>query len=505
MPILNSAVKYYVYWKYKRIEDIRSNTPALQQNIFRSLIDKAAHTEYGKKYGFEYIKTQEEFAKQVPIGDYETFKPYIHRQLEGELNVLWPGKVKFFSKSSGTTDKSKFLPVTEDAYYQNHRVSGWDSTSILYKENEETRLFDKKSLIMGGSLKKWDTSEALVGDISGILLHKMPYIAVPFISPSLEIAMLENFEEKLDRMKVHCPKDDIVMIAGVPTWTVVLFNKILEETGKANMQEVWPNAAYYVHGGVGFEPYRPQFEKFFPSGKTKFFEAYNASEGYFAIQDVTDQDGMLLLTDNDIFYEFVAMKDFHGDFPQVTPLEEVEIGKNYAILISTSAGLWRYVMGDTVKFVSKAPYRIKVSGRTKHFINVFGEEVMVGNAEEAIRRTLLEHPAIISEYTVGPRFLEDDKKGGHDWVIEFVKEPRDLNVFAETLDKHLQDINSDYAAKRYKDIALSNLEITSVQQGTFAMWLRINDKVFAQSKIPRLFNDRRYVEELLKINDESNK
>lgn len=358
---------------------------------------------------------------------------------------------------------------------------------------------------MGGSLKKWDTSEALVGDISGILLHKMPYIAVPFISPSLEIAMLENFEEKLERMKVHCPKDDIVMIAGVPTWTVVLFNKILEETGKANMQEVWPNAAYYVHGGVGFEPYRPQFEKFFPSGKTKFFEAYNASEGYFAIQDVTDQDGMLLLTDNDIFYEFVAMEDFHGDFPQVTPLEEVEIGKNYAILISTSAGLWRYVMGDTVKFVSKAPYRIKVSGRTKHFINVFGEEVMVGNAEEAIRRTLVDHPAIISEYTVGPRFLDGEQKGGHDWIIEFVKEPRDLNAFAETLDKHLQDTNSDYAAKRYKDIALSNLEITSVRQGTFAMWLRINNKVFAQSKIPRLFNDRRYVEELLKINDESNK
>lgn len=500
----NKGVKQYLKMRYKRIEAIRKDPVLIQNQILKSLLKRASNTEYGLAYNFKDISDAHSFSKMVPITDYEDLKPRIYRMMDGESNVLWKGKVNWYAKSSGTTsDRSKYIPVTNDFFYKNNVAASWDTMSITYNDDPDCAIFWKKSLIMGGSLSKWKHNDKVkVGDISAILLHRMPAIGRPFYSPDFKTALIDDWEEKISLMSKICVKDDIVMFGGVPTWTIVLFKRILELTGAKNMLEVWPNVKYYMHGGVGFDPYVDQFKEFFPDQSFKYFEVYNASEGYFAVQDKQGEKGMLLLLNNDIYYEFISMEELTNQNPQVTPLSEVVMDKNYAIVISSSAGLWRYMPGDTVSFTSIQPYRIIVSGRTKHFINVFGEEVMVGNTDKALAETLIALPAVVSEYTVAPIFMNQHKKGGHLWLIEFEKEPDNIAAFEILLDDNLKKINSDYAAKRYKDMALSKLQIQLVPKGTFHKWMASKGKIGGQNKVPRLFNSRKYVDELLGfIND----
>ncbi|MDF1698531.1 MAG: GH3 auxin-responsive promoter family protein [Saprospiraceae bacterium] len=494
----NKGVKLYLKNRYARIESIRNNPIEVQQKVLLSLLSRASKTEYGKQFHFDKIKTAEEFANTLPLTDYEDHKADIYKMMDGAKNVLWPGKIEWFAKSSGTTsDRSKYIPVSDDFLYKNNVASSWDTMAITYNEDPESQIFWKKSLIMGGSLSKWKHNDKInVGDISAILLHRMPAVGRPFYSPDFKTAIIDDWEEKIQLMSDLCINEDIVMFGGVPTWTIVLFKRILEKTGAKNMQEVWPNVKYYMHGGVGFDPYIDQFKDFFPKPGFKYFEIYNASEGYFAVQDRKDEKGMLLLLNNDIYYEFITMEELTNEHPKTTPLSDVEIDTNYAIVVSSSAGLWRYMPGDTVSFTSKNPYRIKVSGRTKHFINVFGEEVMVGNTDKALAETLKALPAIVSEYTVAPIFMNQHKKGGHLWMIEFEKEPDNLSAFEILLDDNLKKINSDYAAKRFKDMALSRLQIQLVPKGTFHKWMASKGKIGGQNKVPRLFNSRKYVDEL---------
>lgn len=468
----------------------------LQNEVFFDLLNKLKHTEYGKKYNAHQIRNQEEFKAKLPLTDYEMLFTYISRMMDGEADILWPGKVNWFAKSSGTTnDKSKYIPITEDNLFDNHVAASWDAMAILYGNRPEARVFDGKNLIMGGSLKQW-SEQVTIGDVSAILLHRMPSVGRPFYTPDFETALLADWEEKIEKMAHQCIKEDVVMFAGVPTWTIVLFKRILEITGKKNIREVWPNIRTYFHGGVGFDPYVDQFKTFLPGEDIEYYEVYNASEGYFAVQDRLDAKGMLLLLDNAVYYEFIPIENMQEANPVTLPLEDIEEGKDYCIVISTSSGLWRYKPGDVIRFVSKAPYRIMVSGRTKHFINVFGEEVMVHNTDKAIKDTCSLCGGIVSDYTVGPIFMIEESKGGHEWLIEFEKAPENLDLFALELDNKLRAVNSDYDAKRHKDIALQPLKLSVVPPHSFQNWLRSKGKIGGQSKIPRLSNDRKYLDEL---------
>ncbi len=495
----NKGVKLYLKNRYHRIEAIRKDPFFFQEQVLKSLLDRASHTEYGKLFDFAKISSQSDFSRALPLTDYEDHKANIYKMMDGAEDVLWKGKVEWYAKSSGTTsDRSKYIPVSKDFLFKNNVAASWDTMAITYHEDPECQIFQKKSLIMGGSLSKWKHKDKVqVGDISAILLHRMPAVGRPFYSPDFKTALIDDWEEKIDRMSDICIHDDIVMFGGVPTWTIVLFKRILEKTGAKNMQEVWPNVKYYMHGGVGFDPYVDQFKEFFPNPNFNYFEAYNASEGYFAMQDRQGTKGMLLLLNNDIYYEFLTMEELTSESPQTIPLSDVTTYTNYAIVISSSSGLWRYMPGDTVCFTSVHPYRIKVSGRTKHFINVFGEEVMVGNTDKALAETLKSLPAVVSEYTVAPIFMNQNQKGGHLWLIEFEKEPDNITAFEILLDDNLKKINSDYAAKRFKDMALSRLQIQLIPSGTFHKWMASKGKIGGQNKVPRLFNSRKYVDELL--------
>ena len=497
--LFNKGVKQYLKLRYNRIERMRNAPIEVQKKTFASLLHRAKDTEYGKKHNFHNITDHTSYIQNVPLTDYEDMKPFINRMMEGESNVLWPGEVKWYAKSSGTTnDRSKYIPVSEDSLYKNNVAASWDTMAITYHEDPDCEIFQKKSLIMGGALSTWEHNpKVTIGDISAILLHRMPAVGRPFYSPDFKTACLHDWEEKISLMSEICTKDDIVMFGGVPTWTIVLFKKILKETGAKNMHEVWPNAKYYMHGGVGFDPYVDQFKEFLPDPDFRYFEVYNASEGYFGIQDRSHKKGMLLLLDNDVYYEFITMDELVKESPISIPLEDVNKNIDYAIVISSSAGLWRYMPGDTVKFTTVSPYRIEVSGRTKHFINVFGEEVMVGNTDKALAETLKNINAVVSDYTVAPIFMEVGGKGGHQWLIEFEKMPDDLSKFEELLDQNLQKVNSDYAAKRFKNIALEKLQIIPTSTGTFHRWLASKGKVGGQNKIPRLFNNRKYIDELM--------
>ncbi|MEZ4911683.1 MAG: GH3 auxin-responsive promoter family protein [Saprospiraceae bacterium] len=470
-------------------------TPSeLQNEVSAMLMSNLFLTQYGRQFGIKRMVSVDVFRKEVPLVTYEDIFPFIDKMMQHEEDQLWPGKVQWFAKSSGTTnDKSKYIPITDHNLFENHVTASWDAISILYRNQPDARIFDGKNLIMGGSLQS-QGEEIKIGDVSAILLSRMPAIGRPFYSPDFDTALLSDWEEKIQRMAEICKEDDIVMFAGVPTWTIVLFNKILEVTGKNSMEEVWPNLQTYFHGGVGFDPYRKQFQEFFPKNRLKYYEVYNASEGYFAVQDRENESGMLLLLDNAIFYEFLPLDEIDTNNPKTLLPHEVELDVDYVIIISTSSGLWRYMPGDVIKFVSKSPYRIKVSGRTKHYINIFGEELMVHNAENAIQKTCSEHHASIVDYTVGPIFMENRAKGGHEWYIEFDKQPLHLDGFAKSLDAHLRQLNSDYDAKRTKDIALQNLVVQPLPKGTFHNWLKSKGKVGGQSKIPRLCNSRQYLD-----------
>lgn len=499
---INRSFRWYYHQRYRRIERFKRHPHEIQRALWKQLIEAGRHTEWGLIYDYRSLRTPEAYARRVPLQNYDELKPYIERMMMGEKDVLWNGSIKWFSKSSGTTsDRSKFIPVSRQNLFQCHIRGTWDTMTLLYHNRPDARQFECKSMLMGGSLEPFQPyPKTMVGDVSAIMIHNMPFVGRPFFTPDFETALLADWEVKLEKLaRAGAAEPNIVMIGGVPTWTVVLMRRILEITGKDNMLEVWPHFQAYIHGGVSFRPYREQFRQFFPDDKVNYQEIYNATEGYFAAQDDFSRDDMLLLLDNGIYYEFLPMDTWDQKEPKAIPLWEVETGKHYAMVISTNAGLWRYTPGDTVMFTSTDPYRIRVTGRIKHFVNAFGEEVVVENTDKALAETCQLLNATVADYTVAPVYFKNNGKGGHEWLIEFEKPPVDVGAFGQLLDTNLQKINSDYEAKRHKDIALECLQIKSLPKGTFHSWLRSKGKIGGQHKVPRLANHREHVEEILEF------
>jgi hypothetical protein len=473
----------------------------VQDELFNRLINEAHLTEFGLQHGFADITSYEQFRDRIPVHSYEQMFPYIQRLMRGEQNILWPSEVKWFSKSSGTTShRSKFIPVSQEALEECHFKGGKDLISIYVNNYPDTHLFDGKGLAVGGShqINEYDSSESsFYGDVSAVIMQNLPPWAQFIRTPSLETALMSNWEEKIEKMARETASVNVTNIAGVPTWTVLLIQKIVELQGKKNILEVWPNLEAFFHGAVAFKPYRNLFETLIPKSDMRYWETYNASEGFFGIQDQKDSEEMLLMLDYGIFYEFIPVDDAGDENPKAIPIYDVEVGKNYAMLITTNAGLWRYNIGDTVKFTSKIPYRIKISGRTKHFINAFGEEVIIENAEAAITNACQQTNSIIDNFTAAPVFLEKGKRGGHEWIIEFKVAPDNLETFKRILDDTLREVNSDYDSKRKHDLALIAPSIHSVAQGTFYNWMKKRGKLGGQNKVPRLFNTREYVDDIL--------
>jgi len=474
----------------------------VQDEMLKRLLHTARPTEIGLQYDFDDIVNYDDFRSRVPIHTYEDFFPYIERLMRGEQNILWPTPIKWFSKSSGTTNaRSKFIPVSQEALEECHFKGGKDMLSIYVNNYPETKIFDGKGLALGGSLQpnNFDpTNSSHYGDVSAVIMQNLPMWAQLIRTPSLEVALLNDWEEKIEKLAEETVAENVTSISGVPTWTVLLLQHILNKEKKSIM-EVWPNLEVFFHGAVAFQPYRKLFKTLIPNEQMRYWETYNASEGFFGIQDHSDSEEMLLMLDYGIFYEFLPVEDSERSDARAISLDEVEIGKNYAMIISTNAGLWRYNIGDTIKFTSKSPYRIKISGRTKHFINAFGEEIIIENAETAITRACEMTGAEIDNFTAAPIYLEKGKRGGHEWIIEFRTLPRSLDEFANVLDDTLRKINSDYDAKRSHNLALVAPKIHSVKEGTFYGWMKWKGKLGGQHKVPRLSNSREIVEEILSM------
>jgi len=501
MGLFNDVFGWYLKQRISSIEHFMKNPIEVQEALLQNLIRPNIHTKFGKKYGFSDIKNSRQFAENVPIHDYDSLKPYINKMMHGESDVLWNGTVKWYSKSSGTTsDKSKFIPVTAQNLKDCHLRGSWDSLTMLYNNKENSDIFSGKNLVMGGSLSNFsEFPKSQIGDVSAIMLYNMPSYIRQFYAPSLDIGLMSEWEQKIELMAQQTKDQNIIMIGGVPTWTVVLFRRLLEITGASSILEVWPNFQTYIHGGVSFTPYRDQFKDFLPSGSINYLEIYNASEGYFAIQNDLNNNDLLLLLNNGMYFEFLPMDEWESDDPKAVPLAEVEKGKNYALIVSTNSGLWRYMPGDTVIFTETFPFKIIVSGRTKQFVNAFGEEVIVCNTDTALALTCQEFDAVVTEYTVAPIYFTGSGKAGHEWLIEFEKEPQDLDAFSKKLDKNLQGTNSDYEAKRYRDLALVNLAMHNLPKGSFHNWMKKRGKLGGQNKVPRLANHRTYLEEILEF------
>jgi len=487
----------------RKIQRFMDSPIDVQNEVLTEFIYQGKNTIWGKEHNFDEIHDTQSFANNMPISTYDDLFPYIDRMMHGEPNVLWPNVCQWFAKSSGTTsDKSKFIPVTPGMLKNAHVKSSWDTVTIMYNNRPNSKVFQNKNLILGGSIERFAPHpDTRFGDVSAIMLYNMPKIGKPFYAPDFQTALMPNWDQKLEKMAKITSEENISMFGGVPSWTLILMRKILEITGKSNMMEVWPNANVYIHGGVSFDPYRSQFEELFPSDDFQYMEVYNASEGYFGIQNDPKDDSMLLLLDNGVYYEFIDMSTYDKNNKVAIPLSEVQLHKNYAMVITTESGLWRYEIGDTVMFTSAIPYKFKITGRTKHFINVFGEEVMVSNTDKAISITCAKHDCQIAEYSVGPVYIKGEEKGGHEWVIEFEKSPTDINIFAKDLDQNLQNINSDYEAKRYMNLALNPLIINEVPKGHFYQWMENRKKLGGQNKVPRLSNTRDYIDALLSINN----
>ena len=498
MPF-NALFSWVIKKRVHQIDLFRKFPLEVQEELFFRMLKSASRTLFGKKYHFNHISDYSSFKQTVPLQTYEELKPDVDKLIAGEKHLLWPGTTSWFAKSSGTTsDRSKFIPVTKESLFDCHYKGGKDLLALYYTNYPNRKLYNAKHLIIGGSAKINPIGiNSYLGDLSAIIVKNLPWWAEIRRTPSREIALMDAWEKKLDKMAKQTIKEDVCIIAGVPSWTLVLCNRILEITGKKNLKEVWPNLELFMHGGVSFQPYKKEFERLIPDPSMHYIETYNASEGFFGIQDKPESDDLLLMLDYGIFYEFIPMSSFEGiDSKNVISLTDVVLNTNYAIVISTNGGLWRYILGDTISFTSLLPYKFKITGRTQSFINCFGEEVIVDNAEKAIAYACKETGAILKEYTVGPKFMENQSKGGHEWKIEFVKAPIQLDQFTLLLDKQLRKINSDYDAKRTKDLALE-LPVTHILPiGTFDKWLQGKGKLGGQNKVPRLSNDRKILEEL---------
>ncbi len=488
--------------RQKELDRHYHDAAGLQQNVFRRLIDRARDTEYGINHLFGSTHNYEQFAQNVPVNTYEELKDDIDRMRHGEHDVLWPGSVKWYAKSSGTTnDKSKFIPVSNEGLHHIHYAGGFDSVALYLRNNPKSRLFDGRSLILGGShAPNYDFDNSLVGDLSAILIENINPLANLVRVPSKKTALLSDFEVKRDRIARETMGKKVTNISGVPSWMLSVLSRVLELSGKSHLNEVWPDLEVFFHGGVSFTPYRKQYEELITSPNMHYMETYNASEGFFGIQDDPTDSSLLLMLDYDIFYEFIPMDEIDNEHPTVVPLSGVQTGRNYAMVISTSCGLWRYLIGDTVTFTSKNPYKFIITGRTKHFINAFGEELIIDNAEKGLQFACEQTGAEVLEYTAAPVFMDNHAKCRHQWVIEFAKAPEDLDLFASLLDKKLQELNSDYEAKRYKDITLQHLEIIPARQNLFNQWMKSRGKLGGQNKVPRLSNSRRVIDELIAMN-----
>ena len=485
-----------------RIESVISDPVAAQREVLQHLVTSAQYTEFGRKYNFSGLFSLKAFKQTVPIHEYEDLKPYIERLMNGEQQLLWNTPIHWFAKSSGTTsDKSKFIPVSAESLEENHYKSAKDVLTLYYNFNPESDLLTGKALVIGGSHNIHQLNEEThYGDLSAVLLQNSPFYGNWVRTPELSIALMDEWESKIQRLAENTIRENVTSISGVPTWTMVLFQKILEMTGRQNIKEVWPNLELYMHGGVSFVPYRDQFQRLI-GGDINYLETYNASEGFFAAQDRPDVDGMLLFPDHGIFMEFMPIEEYGKPDPQTIGLTDVEIGRNYALVISTNGGLWRYLIGDTIQFTTRYPFRIKVSGRLKHYINAFGEELIVDNSDKAIAMACIHSGAVVRDYTAGPVYFSDGANGAHEWLIEFDKEPVNLPLFTYELDSALKSLNSDYEAKRHKDIALRMPVVRNLPDGTFNEWLKAKNKLGGQHKVPRLSNDRKYIDEIKRMID----
>ncbi|MBO6517783.1 MAG: GH3 auxin-responsive promoter family protein [Bacteroidia bacterium] len=500
--LFNSVISWYFKKRIQQVEFATQNPLEVQYNWWKRLVKQGVGTEFGKVHGFDALRSLDDYRRNIPIQNYDSLKPYIKRIMSGEQQLLWPSEIKWFAKSSGTTsDKSKFIPVSFEALEECQFKGARDLMTIYCHNNLGTKIFEGKSLMIGGSheVNRLD-NDSYYGDLSAVMMNNLPFWVNLLRTPKPEIALMPNWETKLEKMAQSTIDVDVTSISGVPTWTMILMNRLLELKGVDNILEIWPNLELYMHGGVGFEPYRMPFGKLIPSSKMNYLESYNASEGFFGVQDSLQSSGdMLLMTDYGIYYEFMPMTEYGKEEPQTKTLEEVETGVNYALVISTNAGLWRYVVGDTIKFTKLNPYRFRITGRTKLYINAFGEELMIDNAEKALSEACKRTDSRIRDYTAAPIYLSDGESGAHQWLIEFERRPKCITEFREELDANLKRVNSDYEAKRNGDLALAQPHIKVCEDGTFYSWMKQRGKLGGQNKVPRLSNDRRIVEEILTL------
>ena len=504
MKLLSPTISRLARLRLWSIEQWIADPVSTQSAVWQDLLASGQYTEFGRKYNFSQIQSLADFKKAVPVHGYDDIKGFIERMMQGEENVLWNTPVHWYAKSSGTTsDKSKFIPISEESLKDNHYKASKDVLSLYYVSNPDSDLLTGKGLVIGGSHQINQFNEDVqYGDLSAVILQNSPFWSNWIRTPDLSIALMDEWEAKIEKLAQSTIQENVTSMAGVPTWLIVLLNRILEITGKDNIKQVWPSLELYMHGGVSFVPYRQHFEKLV-GAPIKYMEMYNASEGFFAAQDDLNEEGMLLMCDHGIFFEFMPVGEFEKETPETIQLDEVEVGKNYAPVITTNGGLWRYLVGDTIQFTSLNPFRIKVSGRIKHFINAFGEEVIVDNSDQAISIACQKTGAAVSDYTAAPIYFSEHGNGAHEWLIEFEKEPESLAVFVAEMDKGLQSINSDYEAKRHKDIALRLPEVNVLPKGTFAAWLSSKGKLGGQHKVPRLSNERTYLEEIIRFSSAS--
>lgn len=498
--LFNSVVNWFIKQRIDQIQNFMNHPVETQKGVLFSQLFHAEHTEYGRKHQFSTISSYEDFRQRVPVVTYEDFEPHIERARKGEKDVFWPGAIKHFAKSSGTTNaKSKFIPISDDSLEDCHFKAGKDLVSIYANNHPNNTLFSNKNLRLGGSAELYEDFNTKFGDLSAILIENLPFWVEITTTPGKKVSLMSEWESKLKAIVAEVKNQDVGSLTGVPSWMLVLLQRILADTGHHNIAELWPNLEVFFHGGISFIPYREQYRNII--GKDiNYYEIYNASEGFFGIQDQSGSDEMLLMLDYGIFYEFIPMDKFNPDDLQGIPLEEVELGKNYAIVITTNGGLWRYLIGDTVKFTSKYPFRIKISGRTKHYINAFGEELMIDNVEAALEEACRITGAEISDYTGAPVFMKDGEGGAHEWIFEFRKMPDDLQRFSASFDNHLKTINSDYEAKRYLNMTLNEPVVHVAKPNLFYNWMAQRGKLGGQNKVPRLSNDREYIEPLLILN-----
>ena len=501
IPLLHTVLSWFLKKRVHQIELFLKYPNEVQEEVLQKLVAQAKNTDFGRKHGFGSIKSYEDFTNQVPLATYEDLANLIERTRKGEQNLFWPTPIKWFAKSSGTTNaKSKFIPISKESLEDCHFKAGKDMLSLYFNNNEDSKLFQGKALRLGGSRALYEDNNTYFGDLSAIIIDNLPLWAELASTPSHKVSMMDEWESKMEAIVAECINQDITSLAGVPSWMLVLLQRVLKESGKENLIELWPNLEVYFHGGVNFIPYRKEYKALFPSNKFQYYEIYNASEGFFGIQDRNHSDEMLLMLDYGIFYEFIPMDCFGTRQQKAIRLADVVPGVSYAVVISTNAGLWRYLIGDTIRFTSTDPYRFRITGRTKHHINVFGEELVIENAETALAKVCEKHQATVADFTAGPVFMDEKTKGKHEWIIEFHQKPEDPDRFATDLDTELQALNSDYEAKRYKNMTLAPLQLHVARENLFYDWLKQEGKIGGQHKVPRLSNNREFLDKLLQIN-----